>query len=105
MAGSVTIRGGVVFVASDAVLQNVSIFGAQIICPTSKCDIDSLNSSLMDRAARNVTISDCTLVPHAMYAERQFRSAVAKAEINTGPQEADAPSWIRKAMALMRKGN
>lgn len=104
MTGRVTIRGGVVFVGSDAVLQNVSIFDAQVICPTSKTDVESLTSSLMDRAAGNVTISDCMLVPHTLYAERQFRSVVAKAEIDEGPQEADAPSWIRKAMALMKKG-
>ena len=105
MAGRVTIRGGVVFVASDAVLQNVSIFNAQIVCPTTKCDLSDLQTALSDRAAGNVTISDCTLVPYTLHAERQLRSAVAKAEASAGPAEADAPSWIRKTMALMRKGN
>lgn len=104
MAGRITIRGGVVFVASDAVLKDVSIFDAQVICPTSKGDAESLNAALLDRAVRNVTINDCTLVPHTLYAVRQFRSAVAKAEIDAGPQEADAPSWIRKAMSLLKKG-
>lgn len=85
MAGCVTIRGGVVFVASDAVLQNVSIFGAQVVCPTNSTALPDLTQSLYDRAAGNVTVQDCHLVSFSDHAQRQYRSAAAKAGACASP--------------------
>ncbi len=104
MSGKVTIRGGTVFIASDAVLQSVAIYDAQVVCPTNDNSAEALHQSLHDRAAGNVTIQGCHLISYTDHVERQYRSALAKAKTCSLPSEEPQLGWITHANYLVRKG-